>query len=107
CYLLLFMRTITSHLSFFSFFNDTATTYIYTLSLHDALPIFLRCLDSGQEFAIKLRVLLEIIHGHLGAVPGDDRVGDLAERRVRFCQAVGNLDATATVVRIEEREILT
>src|SRR3712207_7584156 len=27
---------------FFFFFNDTATTEIYTLSLHDALPI---CLD--------------------------------------------------------------
>jgi len=24
----------------FFFFNDTATTEIYTLSLHDALPIF-------------------------------------------------------------------
>src|SRR5258708_39244300 len=31
---------ISSHLSFiFFFFNDTATTEIYTLSLHDALPI--------------------------------------------------------------------
>src|SRR5258708_38149163 len=32
----------------FFFFNDTATTEIYTLSLHDALPIFevaLRVLD--------------------------------------------------------------
>src|SRR2546430_17002936 len=28
-------------LFFFFFFNDTATTEIYTLSLHDALPIFL------------------------------------------------------------------
>src|SRR5258706_1519049 len=28
----------------FFFFNDTATTEIYTLSLHDALPI---CLDAG------------------------------------------------------------
>src|SRR5258708_15735071 len=27
--------------SFFFFFNDTATTEIYTLSLHDALPIYL------------------------------------------------------------------
>src|SRR2546422_4420049 len=27
-------------LSIFFFFNDTATTEIYTLSLHDALPIF-------------------------------------------------------------------
>src|SRR2546426_8826813 len=33
---------IVSHLllSFFFFFNDTATTEIYTLSLHDALPIW-------------------------------------------------------------------
>src|SRR3712207_9545984 len=30
-----------SSLSFFFFFNDTATTEIYTLSLHDALPILL------------------------------------------------------------------
>src|SRR2546430_5617042 len=28
------------NLLFFFFFNDTATTEIYTLSLHDALPIF-------------------------------------------------------------------
>src|SRR2546430_10121179 len=34
-----------SSLLFFFFFNDTATTEIYTLSLHDALPIYLeRCL---------------------------------------------------------------
>src|SRR5260221_14394062 len=31
-----------SPFSFFFFFNDTATTEIYTLSLHDALPISLR-----------------------------------------------------------------
>src|SRR3712207_8424627 len=29
--------------SFFFFFNDTATTEIYTLSLHDALPIWGAC----------------------------------------------------------------
>src|SRR5258707_14505394 len=29
--------------SFFFFFNDTATTEIYTLSLHDALPIYRAC----------------------------------------------------------------
>src|SRR5256885_12170244 len=33
-------RSSSSTLSFF-FFNDTATTEIYTLSLHDALPIYL------------------------------------------------------------------
>src|SRR5688572_33091551 len=34
-------------LYFFFFFNDTATTEIYTLSLHDALPIF----DEGRHGA--------------------------------------------------------
>src|SRR2546430_17269842 len=33
------MRLARPHLPFFFFFNDTATTEIYTLSLHDALPI--------------------------------------------------------------------
>src|SRR4030088_3621269 len=31
---------------FFFFFNDTATTEIYTLSLHDALPIWQRACSS-------------------------------------------------------------
>src|SRR5436190_7478951 len=33
--------SLRTFLSFLFFFNDTATTEIYTLSLHDALPIFL------------------------------------------------------------------
>src|SRR5690554_7764960 len=32
----------------FFFFNDTATTEIYTLSLHDALPISVRLRDRGS-----------------------------------------------------------
>src|SRR5256885_15489966 len=36
---LLFSTFARRPLSFFFFFNDTATTEIYTLSLHDALPI--------------------------------------------------------------------
>src|SRR5260221_5314261 len=35
-----FLSQLTHYISsFFFFFNDTATTEIYTLSLHDALPI--------------------------------------------------------------------
>src|SRR2546425_1236793 len=34
------MVTQSTHCSSFFFFNDTATTEIYTLSLHDALPIY-------------------------------------------------------------------
>src|SRR5256885_12948647 len=34
-----FVTILLTSSSFFFFFNDTATTEIYTLSLHDALPI--------------------------------------------------------------------
>src|SRR5438270_11117669 len=34
-----YLFILISTLFFFFFFNDTATTEIYTLSLHDALPI--------------------------------------------------------------------
>src|SRR5258708_11643663 len=36
---------------FFFFFNDTATTEIYTLSLHDALPISAN--DAHQSLAVR------------------------------------------------------
>src|SRR5206468_6636258 len=34
---------------FFFFFNDPATTEIYTLSLHDALPIYLKSSRRGRS----------------------------------------------------------
>src|SRR5438093_12600487 len=37
--IMLFASIIQLHFIYFFFFNDTATTEIYTLSLHDALPI--------------------------------------------------------------------
>src|SRR2546422_10531202 len=42
---------------FFFFFNDTATTEIYTLSLHDALPIYGVVFDRHSE-----RVSLQLQH---------------------------------------------
>src|SRR5688572_32547534 len=38
-----------SFLFFFFFFNDTATTEIYTLSLHDALPILAGLHAAAEE----------------------------------------------------------
>src|SRR3712207_8872050 len=49
------------------FFNDTATTEIYTLSLHDALPIF----------------------GHVEV--GDDEVGRLGDQLAQAVLAVARL----------------
>src|SRR5258707_6517151 len=45
----------TLRLLFFFFFNDTATTEIYTLSLHDALPIFLLAAARQLKSAGKLK----------------------------------------------------
>src|SRR2546426_12675064 len=61
--------------TFFFFFNDTATTEIYTLSLHDALPI-LNELRDGHPF---LGARLQVPHHHLAGRPlvgtDDDRPG--------------------------------
>src|SRR5258705_13986253 len=51
---------------FFFFFNDTATTEIYTLSLHDALPIY------------------ALLGGLLGGCRGSERRMDSTGSRVRF-----------------------
>src|SRR5258707_4289779 len=49
----------------FFFFNDTATTEIYTLSLHDALPIFpVRPIRSNQRIdhmhRLRLRKIVDL-----------------------------------------------
>ena len=49
----------------FFFFNDTATTEIYTLSLHDALPIsFLTLTSSFMQISQKLAK--SVLWGGLG-----------------------------------------
>src|SRR3712207_6847186 len=60
------------------FFNDTATTEIYTLSLHDALPIS-GDLDGDLDGAVRVlrRAALEDAVGEPGAA------ARLAPRRVR------------------------
>src|SRR5438034_6756930 len=46
------MSQLTTCYTFFLFFfNDTATTEIYTLSLHDALPIWLKVISSFVSWA--------------------------------------------------------
>jgi len=39
---------------FFFFFNDTATTEIYTLSLHDALPICRQGKSLAMRFCVSV-----------------------------------------------------
>src|SRR5262249_58761030 len=48
CSLLLFFLALSPSILLF-FFNDPATPEIYTLSLHDALPIFVSCAAAPHE----------------------------------------------------------
>src|SRR5438874_8188543 len=55
---------------FFFFFNDPATTEIYTLSLHDALPIY-HLDDAGGQLVALLQVfapLFRFLFQHADAV---------------------------------------
>ena len=44
--------------SLFFFFNDTATTEIYTLSLHDALPIYVGFQIQQKKKKLKIKMSL-------------------------------------------------
>src|SRR2546422_10949875 len=63
---MMFFRYYVFH---FFFFNDTATTEIYTLSLHDALPIYFR-VDRACFFE------LDRISGNLLCVATAGELGD-------------------------------
>src|SRR2546422_5604020 len=51
----------------FFFFNDTATTEIYTLSLHDALPICQLLEGAVADFDQAIVARLLLLHGKGGA----------------------------------------
>src|SRR2546428_13961650 len=70
----------------FFFFNDTATTEIYTLSLHDALPIFRQPLGRPEDDVLVLRPLRAARRPHPAAVApalADDRGRDRRGERRR------------------------
>src|SRR3712207_8974672 len=67
--------------SVFFFFNDTATTEIYTLSLHDALPIWAKRsggmgLVDHHAHVMALGQLHDVRQRRDVAVHGEHRVGD-------------------------------
>src|SRR2546427_10125184 len=62
-----FLLYWSSFLLFFFFFNDTAPTEIYTLSLHDALPIWL---DGRRFIATDEFTVADILMAHvLACIP--------------------------------------
>src|SRR6266850_4660983 len=90
--------------SFFSFFfNDTATTEIYTLSLHDALPLFSRrigqfvaaqCAEVETHAAEDAIRAFESLSGvALGEQRDDVRMTLVAKRRLDRISAADHLRA--------------
>src|SRR2546422_5410313 len=73
---------------FFFFFNDTATTEIYTLSLHDALPISL---------AGVMQEKLALVEGARMAVVGTDPPALASEARRRAPTVVAGTGPGAQV----------
>src|SRR5256885_13403417 len=67
----------------FFFFNDTATTEIYTLSLHDALPI---CAEVRRELSRQLAgfegIRILVTHDPLEAIALADRLVVLEQGKV-------------------------
>src|SRR5690349_25160819 len=65
---------------FFFFSNDTATTEIYTLSLHDALPI------SGAIGASRFTIRCCAIETRLLAQRSEEHTSELQSRRDLVCR---------------------
>src|SRR2546425_1830445 len=94
---------------FFFFFNDTATTEIYTLSLHDALPI---SVEHGPE----LGHLLERAVGADAVVLGEEGVAGACGKDGRSEEHTSELQSLAYLVcrlllekkkkKINRREIM-
>src|SRR5258707_4419151 len=69
----------------FFFFNDTATTEIYTLSLHDALPICLFTLEQQEDSAGQGRGCGCRRLGRLGG-RSEEHTSELQSRQYLVCR---------------------
>src|SRR5438874_7483602 len=75
------MVLISPQLAFFFFFNDTATTEIYTLSLHDALPIL-----KQYEAHAKLDAGRGAILPEKSRLRSEEHTSELQSRRDLVCR---------------------
>src|SRR2546429_5741419 len=75
----------TSFYFFFFFFNDTATTEIYTLSLHDALPIC-RTQEAQRARRVHLRQPFRGCHGLPRHPRSEEHTSELQSRLHLVCR---------------------
>src|SRR6266496_1542540 len=78
-YLMSFLASVSIQLLFVFFFNDTATTEIYTLSLHDALPILPAAMDSSTHPRTSFREVQRMTRS-------EEHTSELQSRRDLVCR---------------------
>src|SRR5260370_17903229 len=71
---------------FLFFFNDTATTEIYTLSLHDALPISLRLPGEGRQGGPALEHRVRLRPDPLDLVRSEEHTSELQSHLNLVCR---------------------
>src|SRR3712207_9576908 len=72
---------------FLFFFNDTATTEIYTLSLHDALPIWSReALTSSSRAASRCTTPGSRCTGKASTARSEEHTSELQSRQYLVCR---------------------
>src|SRR5947209_19216950 len=73
--------------TFFSFFfNATATTEIYTLSLHDALPIFLDRREHLVAVDRAVTVAVDVLERLHRVVRSEEHTSELQSRQYLVCR---------------------
>src|SRR5438093_10685250 len=94
-------------LSSFFFFNDTATTEIYTLSLHDALPITAQTREQiiGRILALpegtRFMVLAPVVRGQKGEFK--DFFADMVRRGYVRARVDGQLVKMTDDLKLDKR----
>src|SRR6266511_6364223 len=83
---------------FFLFFNDTATTEIYTLSLHDALPICAARRESPWPCSVRLASIVPMLPARTVTSTTNSSQPTMARVRWRALQ-VATLAASPLVAR--------
>src|SRR3989454_10006385 len=85
---------------FFFFFNDTATTEIYTLSLHDALPISIRQLEARLGVRLLNRTTRSVAPTEAGSRLHERIAPMMQEMDAAVAAAVAATGRTAGTLRI-------
>src|SRR3712207_7799312 len=97
----------------FFFFNDTATTEIYTLSLHDALPIsgkrdrHNRRTSGGKRSAVAMLSLTAMVDMFTVLARSEEHTSELQSRQYLVCRLLLEKKKTVKVQKTHHMSLFT